>query len=30
MTNRNFTRGFYDLQTFAPPRTFEVRLGTRL
>jgi len=30
MTNRNFTRGFYDLQTFAPPRTLEVRLGTRL
>lgn len=29
MTNRNYTRGFYDLQTFAPPRTFEVRLGTR-
>lgn len=29
LSNRNYTRGFYDLQTFAAPRTFEVRLGAR-
>ena len=29
LSNRNYTRGFYDLQTFAPPRTFEVRIGTK-
>jgi iron complex outermembrane receptor protein len=29
MSNRNFARGFYDLQTFAAPRTVELRLGTR-
>ena len=29
LSNRNYTRGFYDLQTFAPPRTFELRLGTK-
>lgn len=29
LSNRNYTQGFYDLQTYAPPRTFEVRLGTR-
>ena len=29
LSNRNYAQGFYDLQTFAPPRTVEVRLGTR-
>ena len=29
MSNRNYTRGFYDLQTFAPPRTFEARFGAK-
>ena len=29
LSNRNYSRGFYDLQTFAPPRNFEIRLGTR-
>jgi iron complex outermembrane receptor protein len=29
LSNRNYTQGFYDLQTFAPPRTVEVRLGAR-
>jgi outer membrane receptor for ferric coprogen and ferric-rhodotorulic acid len=28
-SNRVYYRGFYDLQSFAPPRTIEVRLGTR-
>ena len=28
-SNRIYYNGFYDLQTFAPPRTIEVRLGTR-
>jgi iron complex outermembrane receptor protein len=29
LSNRNYARGFYDLQTFAAPRTVELRLGTR-
>ena len=28
-SNRTYYGGFYDLQGFAPPRTIEVRLGTR-
>ena len=28
-SNRVYYSGFFDLQSFAPPRTFEVRLGTR-
>jgi iron complex outermembrane receptor protein len=28
-SNRVYYTGFYDLQSFAPPRTIEVRLGTR-
>ena len=28
-SNRVYYGGFYDLQSFAPPRTIEVRLGTR-
>ena len=28
-SNRLYYSGFFDLQSFAPPRTFELRLGTR-
>jgi iron complex outermembrane receptor protein len=29
LSNRNYSQGFYDLETFAAPRTIEVRLGAR-